>query len=74
MARNVTPECRYGHGAMLRSETSGSPTQAKAYMAVRFDGKMQLGDGFVFEVWECQQCSYLEFHDVPAEVLYKMQR
>lgn len=71
MAKGVKPECKYGHGPMeayhspdeeSRGLLGGAPSQ---YAAVRYqNGLMQLGAGFVFEIWTCPKCSYIEFHDV----------
>lgn len=58
----VEPTCKYGHGALSRTTIDGNPA---AFAAQVINGKaVQMNQGFTFTIYECPQCTYLEFHDI----------
>lgn len=61
----VKPECKYGHGLMtvIRGELPRDQTPAVFSANAVVDNQIILGRGFLFHVYECPTCSYLEFHD-----------
>ena len=64
MAFIVEPECRYKHGKMVAvKDPDGS---AATFSAVNVDTSknfVNLGRVYIFNIYECPVCSYLEFHD-----------
>ena len=72
MVRGVIPECRYGHGTLVRQETpiranEKIKSEGKFFAATVLSGSVDLGRGFIFEIWQCRTCSYLELHDSPSK-------
>lgn len=68
MAYGIEPGCRYGHGALVRQTDPQYVNHAGSFMApTTINDKIQILRGYMFEIWKCTQCSYLELHDFPAE-------
>ena len=72
MARGVKPECRYEHGPLVQqtppresNEDEGVPINY--FVPTIYQHHVDLGRGYTFEIWECQKCSYIEFHDYDAD-------
>jgi hypothetical protein len=72
MANDVTPTCRYGHGdlmlarppaAMPQLIPSNDRTIGFFVPVILGSGQVNFGAGYVFELWKCAQCSYIEHHD-----------
>lgn len=72
MATGVTPTCRYGHGDLVLAR----PPESMPKLAPPNDqsigffvpvmlgfGQVNFGAGYVFELWKCTKCSYIEHHD-----------
>lgn len=71
MAHDVQPDCRYGHGLLVRYDDPQRPQGPSTYAAPLIEGELpflslNLGRGFAFEVWKCTRCSYVELHDFAA--------
>jgi hypothetical protein len=67
MAYDVTPECRYTHGKLikrsLRTKTEQEADKDSFFAPSIVGNNINMGCGFVFEIWQCSKCSYLELHD-----------
>jgi hypothetical protein len=68
MAYNVSPECRYNHGQMIKMapipRLSSQATQPASYFICSVYGEqVDMGSGFTLEIWKCRVCSYIELHD-----------
>lgn len=73
MAAGTTPNCRYGHGDLVRA----LPPEAAPKLGPASDrsigffvpvmsgfGQVTFGAGYVFELWKCTRCSYIEQHEL----------
>lgn len=74
MAKGVVPECRYGHGPLSEDVIEKRPLDPDATrygyavptVVANLGGlNFDLGRAYVFEVWECKVCSYIELHNCP---------
>jgi hypothetical protein len=72
MATGVTPTCRYGHGdlalaqppAALSGHSPSSDQGIGFFVPTLLEfGRVNFGAGYVFELWKCAKCSYIEHHD-----------
>lgn len=63
MATGVTPTCRYGHGDLVLARAPGALPNLFFVPVILGLGQVNLGAGYVFELWKCAQCSYIEHHD-----------
>lgn len=72
MARGITPECRYGHGRLVKTAPDiAHPDGEEAkvcyftplVLTTKKAQRIDLGRGYSFEIWECLKCSYIELHD-----------
>jgi hypothetical protein len=66
---NITPNCRYGHGYLVRQEADGA-TQFMAPVAGTMMGYVVDGNqvstmpwAYSFSIYKCLKCSYMELHD-----------
>lgn len=73
MAKGIEPNCRYGHGPLVHQvpprqpgEDEGSTTNFFVPSVTKF--AVNIGVGYTFEIWECQKCSYVEFHDSDSDL------
>src|ERR1700694_4410036 len=72
MAYSVIPTCKYEHGPLKPTvATLMSPMPVTGLPQTYFapgvsPNGIHLGWGFIFEIWRCDRCSYLELHDFPA--------
>ena len=58
---DIVPNCRYGHGNLQVVEIDDMPAHFFAPLASARD--VRLGLGYVFLIYKCPTCSYLELHD-----------
>jgi hypothetical protein len=63
MAKDVVPTCRYGHGQLIRCQLEKENAESGIYFVPTEHGLADMSQGFLFEIWKCQRCSYLELHD-----------
>jgi len=64
MAYDIEPICRYGHGPLELQVDRLVPENVGRFMAMSVRGESAiLGRGYMFEIWKCKQCSYVELHD-----------
>jgi hypothetical protein len=72
MVTGITPNCRYGHGDLVLARPPeagpkpGPPNDRSSGFFVPVIlgfGQVNFGAGYVFELWRCTQCSYLEQPD-----------
>ena len=62
----IPPTCRYNHGDLVVvPDDAGEPKQ---YCASEFPIKSLLAHNvYIFRIYKCLKCSYLELHDVPHD-------
>lgn len=66
----IQPECRYGHGALVSAENTPDPSIEApwfAVMAVRVDGTVTDDASYIFRIYKCTTCTYMEMHDLPQQ-------
>lgn len=65
--QRVQPECKYRHGPMRPVGAPGAlaTDQIPAVFSANAvqNKRVILGSGYMFHIWECPTCTYLEFHD-----------
>lgn len=72
MPTGITPTCRYGHGELMLARLPEAapgltPPDERGigfFVPVMLTfGRVNLGAGYVFQLWKCGKCSYIEHHD-----------
>lgn len=66
----LQPECRYGHGSLVRvnDERLGSTFMLVTLAPMEvIRGQSALPTGYAVNVWRCPTCTYLELHEVTKE-------
>jgi hypothetical protein len=64
----ITPNCRYGHGDLEICVNHGiSPGDWFASFSTISTGQAHFGATFIYRLYKCKVCTYLEMHDLPTE-------
>lgn len=64
MAYGIIPTCRYGHGQLVLQKDPQVPNHDGGFMGMTTSKDTVIpGRGFILQIWQCVQCSYLELHD-----------
>ncbi len=75
MAYVVEPTCRYGHGELVlqiaklgpkRRDSSRFISPCFSISPIGIPAVLE-DFGFIFEIWKCPQCSYIEIHDTDPD-------
>ncbi len=64
----IPPRCKYHPDVLMAVFKSQGDENAQVFFSSKLKGNVvQLGEGYTFHIYECPQCTYIEFHDIDSQ-------